>query len=98
MVSSPRGGPHDICRDRSGTGLRGKAVVRSWRLAGRRSCCYAAASADVLSHADEEAPVRRLVRYRDMRLLLAGETLSLFGDRAMFLALGIWVKTLTGSS
>jgi hypothetical protein len=39
-----------------------------------------------------------LLRHRDARLLLTGETLSLLGDRAMFLALGIWVKSLTGSS
>jgi MFS family permease len=42
--------------------------------------------------------VRRLLAHRDARLLLAGQTLSVFGDRAMFLALGVWVKTLTGSS
>ncbi len=29
---------------------------------------------------------------------MAGQTLSVFGDRAMFLALGVWVKELTGSS
>jgi len=29
---------------------------------------------------------------------VAGQTLSVFGDRAMFLALGVWVKELTGSS
>ncbi len=42
--------------------------------------------------------MRRLLARRDARLLLAGETLSLFGDRAMLLALGIWVRTLTGSN
>jgi len=42
--------------------------------------------------------VRRLLRHRDARLLVAGQTLSVFGDRAMFLALGVWVKELTGSS
>ena len=42
--------------------------------------------------------MRRLLSHRDARLLLAGQTLSVFGDRAMFLALGVWVKTLTGSS
>jgi hypothetical protein len=42
--------------------------------------------------------VRQLLRHRDARLLLAGETLSMFGDRAMLLVLGIWVKTLTGGS
>ena len=30
--------------------------------------------------------------------LLVGQGLSLFGDRAMYLVLGIWVKTLTGSN
>lgn len=40
----------------------------------------------------------RLLRDRDARTLLAGETLSSFGDRAMFLALGVWAKDLTGSN
>jgi MFS family permease len=42
--------------------------------------------------------VRRLLAHRDARLLIAGQMLSVFGDRAMFLALGVWVKTITGSS
>jgi len=42
--------------------------------------------------------VRRLLAHHDTRLLLAGATLSVFGDRAMFLALAVWVKSLTGSS
>src|SRR6266700_783050 len=42
--------------------------------------------------------MRRLFRHRDARLLLAGESFSMFGDRAMLLVLGIWAKTLTGSS
>jgi Na+/melibiose symporter-like transporter len=42
--------------------------------------------------------VKELLRHRDARLLLAGETLSSFGDRAMFLALGVWAKELTGSN
>lgn len=42
--------------------------------------------------------MRRLLAYRDARLLLAGQTLSLFGDLALFLVLGIWVKALTGSN
>src|SRR5918912_735723 len=33
-----------------------------------------------------------------MRLLLAGQALSMFGDSAMWLVLGIWAKTLTGSN
>jgi MFS family permease len=42
--------------------------------------------------------MRRLLAHRDARVLLLGESLSMFGDRAMFLALGIWVKELTGSN
>jgi Na+/melibiose symporter-like transporter len=42
--------------------------------------------------------VLALLRNRDARFLLSGQALSLFGDRAMYLALGVWVKSLTGSS
>jgi len=42
--------------------------------------------------------MRRLLAYRDARLLLAGATLSSFGDWAMWIVLAIWMKTLTGSS
>ncbi len=42
--------------------------------------------------------MRSLVRERNPRLLLTGQALSLFGDRSMYLVLGIWVKTLTGSN
>lgn len=42
--------------------------------------------------------MRRLLLLRDARVLLAGETLSMFGDRAMFLVLAIWAKSLTGSN
>lgn len=42
--------------------------------------------------------MRRLFAERDMRLLLLGQGLSMFGDSAMFLVLGIWAKTLTGSN
>lgn len=42
--------------------------------------------------------MRELLGHRNARLLLAGQGLSLLGDRAMFLALGVWVKSLTGSS
>src|SRR5437762_13623344 len=34
----------------------------------------------------------------DLRLLLAGQTLSMFGDWAMIVVLGIWAKVLTGAS
>lgn len=40
----------------------------------------------------------RLLARSDARLYLAGQALSLFGDTAMWLALGIWAKQLTGSS
>jgi MFS family permease len=42
--------------------------------------------------------VRRLLFYRDARLLVAGQTLSAFGDWAMWIVLAIWMKSLTGSS
>jgi Na+/melibiose symporter-like transporter len=42
--------------------------------------------------------VRALLADRNARLLLVGQSLSLFGDRAMYLALSVWMKTLTGSN
>jgi MFS family permease len=42
--------------------------------------------------------MRRLLAYRDARLLVAGQTLSAFGDWAMFIVMAVWMKTLTGSS
>jgi MFS family permease len=42
--------------------------------------------------------VRKLFTYRDVRLLVAGQTLSAFGDWAMWIVLAVWMKTLTGSS
>ena len=42
--------------------------------------------------------MRRLLAYRDARLLLAGQSLSAFGDWAMWIVLAVWMKTLTGSS
>src|SRR6476659_121757 len=42
--------------------------------------------------------MRALLADRNARLLLVGQSLSLFGDRAMYLALSVWVKTLTGSN
>jgi MFS family permease len=41
--------------------------------------------------------VRRLLRQRDARILFAGQTLGTFGDRAMLLAMAVWVRVLTGS-
>jgi hypothetical protein len=42
--------------------------------------------------------MRALLRDRSFRRLLVGQTLSAFGDYAMFLALAIWVRDLTGSN
>jgi MFS family permease len=42
--------------------------------------------------------MRALLARRDVRLLLAGQTLSMFGDWAMIIVLGIWAKVLTGSN
>jgi hypothetical protein len=42
--------------------------------------------------------VRRLLAPRDARLLLGGQAVSLFGDWALLLVLGIWAKELTGSN
>jgi MFS family permease len=42
--------------------------------------------------------MRRVLARRDMRRFLGAHTLSVFGDTALWLALGIWAKTLTGSS
>jgi len=42
--------------------------------------------------------MRRLLKVRDARVYLGGQVFSLFGDTALWLAMGIWVKTLTGSN
>jgi MFS family permease len=42
--------------------------------------------------------MRRLFALRDARVFLAGQAVSAFGDSALWLAMGIWVKSLTGSS
>ena len=42
--------------------------------------------------------MRTLMRRSDVRLLLAGQTLSMFGDWMMVIVLGIWAKVLTGSN
>jgi MFS family permease len=42
--------------------------------------------------------MRDLLRHRDFRLLLVGQTLSMFGDTAMLLTLGMWAKDLTDSN
>jgi MFS family permease len=42
--------------------------------------------------------MRDLMRHRDFRLLMIGQTLSMFGDTAMLLTLGMWAKDLSGSN
>jgi MFS family permease len=42
--------------------------------------------------------VRKLLTRRDARLFLGGQLVSMFGDWALVLVLGIWAKSLTGSS
>jgi len=42
--------------------------------------------------------MRALLSDRNTRLYLTGQVLSLFGDSAMWLAIAIWIKVLTGSS
>jgi MFS family permease len=42
--------------------------------------------------------VNRLFANREARIYLAAQCLSLIGDNALWLALGIWVKILTGSN
>lgn len=42
--------------------------------------------------------MRSILRRPDIRLLLAGQFLSMFGDWAMFVALGVWARILTGSN
>jgi MFS family permease len=42
--------------------------------------------------------MRKLLAHRDARIYLSGQMFSLFGDSSLWLAMGIWVKTLTGSN
>ena len=42
--------------------------------------------------------MRDLLRHRDFRLLLAGQTMSMFGDWLLILVMAMWAKELTGSN
>jgi MFS family permease len=42
--------------------------------------------------------MRALLRIRDARVFLLGSAVSMLGDSAMFLVLGIWAKDLTDSN
>src|ERR1700722_19944280 len=41
---------------------------------------------------------KRVLADRNMRVLLIGQSMNMLGNSAMLIVLGIWVKTLTGSS
>jgi hypothetical protein len=47
--------------------------------------------------APASGPTLTLLRERSFRVLLAGQTLTMFGDLALVLVLGVWAKELTGS-
>src|SRR5438067_7122558 len=47
--------------------------------------------------APPQGSTRSLLGYRPFRVLLAGQTLTLLGDLALILVLGIWAKEITGS-
>ena len=42
--------------------------------------------------------MKSLLRRSDVRLLLTGQALSMFGDWMMIIVLGIWTKVITGSN
>ena len=42
--------------------------------------------------------MRRLITHRDARIYIVGQSFSVIGDSALWLAMGIWVKILTGSN
>ncbi len=42
--------------------------------------------------------MRQLLARKDVRLLFAGQTLSMFGDWMIVIVIGIWMKVLTGSN
>ena len=44
------------------------------------------------------APMRNLLRIRNVRIYLLGDVVSTLGDNALWLAMAIWVKEMTGSS
>ena len=42
--------------------------------------------------------MRNLLRIRDVRIYLLGDVVSTLGDNALWLAMAIWIKEMTGSS
>jgi hypothetical protein len=51
----------------------------------------------MIAGAGADGSTRALLRQRPFRILLLGQTLTLFGDLALILVLGVWAKGLTGS-
>ena len=51
-----------------------------------------------ITDAADTRPMRNLARNAAFRRLFAGHATSLFGDRALFVVLGIWTLDLTGST
>src|SRR5262249_58885576 len=84
-------------------GPAARAAARGGRGCGRGWCAAAGCPpwrGQATGCRDQARPadVRALLANRDARFYLAGQALSTVGDNALWLAMGIWVKILTGSS
>ena len=97
---------HGVVARDTGRARRGGARVPGLRLPGRRRGRGRRPARGHELRSRDHAPLpgsgarlmRTLLSYRDARLLLAGQTLSSFGDWAMLIVLAVWMKSLTGSS
>ena len=74
-------------RQRSGRGRRRRPHARRARQDGQRRL-----------QSLSRVAMRALLARKDVRLLFAGQSLSMFGDWMMLIVLAIWMKVLTGSS
>src|SRR5262249_9207803 len=100
------GDDHGLVDRRPDRPGRRRACVRRLRLAARRGSGRSGpARGDELRRSGHRPLprarrrlMRRLLSYRDVRLLVTGHALSAFGDWAMWIVLAVWMKTLTGSS
>ena len=75
--------------DRQDAGARGGRRRRPRPTAGRGDRAHARADEDLM---------RQLLRIRNARVFLFGWSVSVFGDWAIFIALGVWMKDLTDSN
>src|SRR5205823_5536799 len=97
---------HGVVTRDPGRPRRRCAGVPGLRLAGRRRGRSRRPARGHELRSRDHAPLpgsgarlmRTVLSYRDARLLLAGQTLSAFGDWAMLIVLAVWMKALTGSS